>query len=90
MKLSVGVSYLAIQPAGQLIVSDTEKYEFDEKRIEFCVLDKPERVIAQDGCNSEEIALPNHLKCDEWYFVTNLTTGAEHWLNSSAYQVSAL
>ena len=90
MKLSVGASYLAIQPASQIIVSDTEKHDFDEKRIAFCVLNKPEKVIAQDGVNSEEIELPEHLKNDEWFFVKDLTTGATHWLNSFAYQISVL
>lgn len=88
--MKLGASYVGVQPAGNIIVSETEKYEFDEKRIKFLVLNKPGRVIVQDGVSSEEIELPEHLKSDGWYFVKDLTTGAKHWLNSSAYQMSVL
>lgn len=69
MKLITGKSYLAVQEADSIIVSETEKYDFDEKRIEFEVLQKPKKVIADDGLNEEEIALPEHLKADEWHLV---------------------
>lgn len=88
MELTVGNSYLACQPAEEFYIDETEKVEFPEKKLSFCVLDKPERVIAMDGLHSEEIKLPEHLKSKEWYFVKNLKTDKQHWLNSTVYQIS--
>jgi hypothetical protein len=84
MKLIEGGLYLGIQPANQLILNNTDKYEFDEKRIEFRVLNKPKSVIAQENNFVEEI------QSDSWYFIKELKTGIKRWLYSNAYQISAL
>jgi len=90
MKLSIGVSYLAIQAAGQIVISESEKHDFDEKRIEFEVLKKPLKILATDDVSEKEIDLPDHLKAEEWNLVHNIVSGNTHWLNSKQYSISEL
>ena len=56
MKLTIGTSYLA----DQIIEKDGTVHQFDEKKFRFTVLPKPEKVIADDGVEQEEIDLSVH------------------------------
>lgn len=88
MNLVVGKAYLAVQAADSIPVSEHESVEFDEKRIAFEVLNKPCKVMVDNGVEQSFIDLPEHLKAQDWYWVQNLNSHKSHWFNTGGYQIS--
>jgi len=89
MKLTVGSTYLATQDAYSFDYEGVEQV-FDKVEKKIKVLDKPKRVISDDGIMKEETDLPQHLKSENWYFVLDLKTNKTHWFSPEHYQVKLI
>jgi len=88
--MKVGYKYRAIKAAPSFYDLEGKKVEFEEERIEFKVLPKPEKVIVCDeGVEAIEL-LPAHLHGSFWYCVFNFKAGLVHWFNSENYQITEL
>jgi hypothetical protein len=88
--LEVGKKYLAIKPAHSFGEIDGVNVDFDEKRIEFEVLPKPDTVMVCDGETEEEEPLPIHLAQSDWLPVRDLKSGSRYWFNPAEHQVNEL
>lgn len=89
MVLTVGCTYLATQDAYSFNFEGVEQV-FDKVEKQIKVLDKPKRVILDDGITKEETDLPNHLKSENWYFALNLKTNKTFWFSSEYYDVKLI
>ena len=80
--IKVGKIYTATRPAEDWGIIDGQHITFDEKTIRVEVLPKPKEVVCDDD---SIIPLPKHLNAEEWYYVSNIETGREHWINTIVY-----
>lgn len=79
--IQVGKLYYATRPAEDWGDIDGEHITFDEKIIRVEVLPKPDNYFDEEGV----VSLPEHLNSPEWFWVKNIKTGREHWINSDVY-----
>ncbi|WP_413765758.1 hypothetical protein, partial [Vibrio vulnificus] len=66
-KLSVGKVYNCFREGGSFEF-DGNTHVFDDEVFQVQVLEKPTKVIADDGEHQELIPLPEHLANDKWYY----------------------
>ncbi|MBE0422148.1 hypothetical protein EI165_18980 [Pseudoalteromonas nigrifaciens] len=88
--MKIGSKYRAIKAAHSFYDLEGKKVVFEEERIEFKVLQKPEKVIVCDGDVEAIEPLPEHLRGNLWYCVFNFKAGLTHWFNSENYQITEL
>lgn len=75
--MQAGKSYIVIRP-GETV---SGVGEFPSEFYQFRVLDKPKRVLIDDGPGGlvVEIPTPEHLLEPCWHFVLNLKSNKKHW-----------
>lgn len=79
--IKVGRRYSATKAPEDWGIIDGQHITFDEKTIRVEVLPKPDVFFGEDGV----VALPEHLNSPEWFWVKNINTDREHWINSDVY-----
>ncbi|OXX29108.1 hypothetical protein [Vibrio sp. V08_P9A1T1] len=87
MQLTTGKTYRAHQAAYSFEDLSGETVTFDEVNFSFTVLEKPKKVVANDGATKKVIKLPKHLAAPKWHWVLNETKNILHWLNVEVYEV---
>lgn len=88
MQLTTGKTYQAHQAAYSFEDLSGETVTFDEVNFSFTVLEKPKKVVANDGATKKVIKLPKHLAEPKWHWVRNETKNIQHWLNVEVYEIS--
>lgn len=88
--MQIGKKYLAVSEAYSFEDLDGSLVEFQERRREFEVLTKPDKVITDDGQHKIIENLPEHLKSEDWFWVRSLETGGKSWFNPLNYTISLL
>lgn len=82
----VGKSYTAFRPS-ETIELEEEVLQFEEERFIVTLLDKPEKVMVDDGEECFIEKTPDHLMKPEWVLVKNINKGITHWLSLDVYQL---
>jgi len=88
--MDIGQKYLAVSEAYSFEDLDGSLVEFPERRREFVVLPKPEKVITDDGEHKTIENLPEHLKSEDWFLIRSLETGRKSWFNPLNYTISQI
>lgn len=86
-KLVVGNKYILVRSGESFPDVDGSEVVFEDKIYNVEILPKPEKVVAFDGVDEEEVFLPEHLKSDSWYAVLNLDTNRKHWMNVDGMKI---
>lgn len=84
--IKIGKRYSATKPSENWGNIDGWDVAFNESLLRVEVLPKPDNCYDDEGL----VDLPEHLNSPEWFWIKNIETGREHWINTEVYKFKEL